>query len=217
VKLLRVLQERVIEPVGGAQPIPVDVRLVAATHQNLERLISAGRFREDLYYRLNVITITLPPLRERRDDLFELSLHFLRRACEKTGKQLVSIDDDVLRLFAEHSWPGNIRELQNAIERAVVLAEHSTITVDDLPAELRQELLPATARRKPSEDRPRRRSLTADVLSVPRRVSPAGSEEERKLLEEALRQCQGNKADAARLLGMPRSTYFSKLKKHGLG
>ncbi|MBX3443727.1 MAG: sigma-54-dependent Fis family transcriptional regulator [Planctomyces sp.] len=218
VKLLRVLQERVIEPVGGSQPVPVDVRLVAATHQNLERLIADGQFREDLYYRLNVITITLPPLRERREDLFDLSLHFLRRACEKTGKHVSTIDDFALRLLTEHAWPGNIRELQNVIERAVVLAENGIVTVDDLPGELRGNLLPATARPVIEETpAPRRRRLTADALSVPRRIVINGSSEERSMLEDALRRCSGNKADAARLLGLPRSTFFSKLKKHGLG
>jgi transcriptional regulator with GAF, ATPase, and Fis domain len=216
VKLLRVLQERVIEPVGGTRPVAVDVRLVAATHQNLEQLIAAGRFREDLYYRLNVITITMPPLRERREDLFELSLHFLRRACEKTGKQVSAIDDAALQLLAEHAWPGNIRELQNVIERAVVLAEDDIVTINDLPGEVRDTPLPAVARRVQPADRARRRALTADVLSVPRRITVAGSDDERTRLEEALRQCNGNKADAARLLGMPRSTYFSKLKKFGL-
>jgi DNA-binding NtrC family response regulator len=217
IKLLRVLQERVIEPVGGTQPIPVDVRLVAATHQNLERLIVEGRFREDLYYRLNVITVTLPPLRERRDDLFELSLHFLRRACEKTGKLVTTIDDDALRLLTNHPWPGNIRELQNVIERAVVLTESDSITVDELPGEFQGSGAPVLITRTVPDDRKRRRAITADVLSAPRRITIGGSEDERGMLEDALRQCNGNKADAARLLNMPRSTYYSKLKKHGLG
>jgi transcriptional regulator with GAF, ATPase, and Fis domain len=217
IKLLRVLQERVIEPVGGTQSIPVDVRIVAATHQNLERLMAEGRFREDLYYRLNVITITLPPLRERREDLFELAIYFLRRACEKTGKHISSIDDDALRALSDHSWPGNIRELQNAIERAIVLAEGENLTVSDLPAEIRNAPLPAVARRVPEQERPRRRTLTADVLAVPRRIMATGSDDEKTMLVDALEKCRGNKADAARLLGMPRSTFFSKLKKHQLG
>jgi transcriptional regulator with GAF, ATPase, and Fis domain len=216
VKLLRVLQERVIEPVGGTQSIPVDVRVVAATHQNLEQRIAEGRFREDLYYRLNVITITLPPLRERRDDLFELSLHFLRRACARTGKRLDSIDDEALSLLAAHSWPGNIRELQNVLERAVVLAEGHSITADDLPNELRSDFEPQPIRARIEQERPRRRALTADVLAVPRRVLAAGSDDEREMLAAALKRCGGNKADAARMLGMPRSTYYSKLKKHGI-
>ncbi len=217
IKLLRVLQERVIEPVGGSQSIPVDVRVVAATHQNLERLIAEGRFREDLYYRLNVVTITLPPLRERREDLFELSLHFLRRACERTGRKVSTIDEAAMRRLTEYNWPGNIRELQNVIERAVVLAEGSALTTAELPIEMRNPVAPLLARRADDDgDRPRRRALTVDVLAAPRRILVSGSNDEKAILEDALQRANGNKADAARLLGMPRSTYYSKLKKHGL-
>jgi transcriptional regulator with GAF, ATPase, and Fis domain len=216
IKLLRVLQERVIEPVGGSQSIPVDVRVVAATHQNLERLIAEGKFREDLYYRLNVVTITLPPLRERREDLFELSLHFLRRACERTGRKVTSIDETAMQGIMEYGWPGNIRELQNVIERAVVLAEGPSLTATELPAEMREGSLPTLSRRGLEVDRPRRRALTVDVLAAPRRILVSGSDDEKSILEDALRRANGNKADAARLLNMPRSTYYSKLKKHGL-
>jgi transcriptional regulator with GAF, ATPase, and Fis domain/multisubunit Na+/H+ antiporter MnhC subunit len=215
IKLLRVLQERIIEPVGGSQAIPVDVRVVAATHQNLERLIAEGRFRQDLYYRLNVVTITLPPLRDRRDDLFELSLHFLRRACERTGRKVTSIDEAAMRCLMDYAWPGNIRELQNVIERAVVLAEGPSLTPAELPSEMRDVALPLLGRRS-DEDRPRRRALTADLLAAPRRMLVSGGDDEKSVLEDALKRANGNKADAARLLGMPRSTYYSKLKKHGL-
>jgi transcriptional regulator with GAF, ATPase, and Fis domain len=216
IKLLRVLQERVIEQVGGAQSIPVNVRVVAATHQNLERLIAEGKFREDLYYRLNVVTITLPPLRERREDLFELSLHFLRRACERTGRKVTSIDESAMQRIMEYGWPGNIRELQNAIERAVVLAEGPLLTAAEMPSEMREGALAVLSRRAIESDRPRRRALTVDVLAAPRRILVSGSDDEKSMLEDALRRANGNKADAARLLGMPRSTYYSKLKKHGL-
>ncbi|HVJ66751.1 MAG TPA: sigma 54-interacting transcriptional regulator [Caulifigura sp.] len=216
IKLLRVLQERVIEPVGGSQSIPVNVRVVAATHQNLERLIAEGKFREDLYYRLNVVTITLPPLRERREDLFELSLHFLRRACERTGRKVTTIDEPAMRSLTDYSWPGNIRELQNVIERAVVLAEGPSLTVAELPSEMRSGSVPLIGRRQEENDRPRRRALTVDVLAAPRRILVSGSSDEKAMLEDALQRANGNKADAARLLGMPRSTYYSKLKKHGL-
>ncbi|QDT53268.1 Transcriptional regulatory protein ZraR [Caulifigura coniformis] len=216
IKLLRVLQERIIEPVGGSQSIPVDVRVVAATHQNLERLIAEGKFREDLYYRLNVVTITLPPLRERREDLFELALHFLRRAGERTGRRVTSIDETAMRRLTEYNWPGNIRELQNIIERAVVLAEGASLTVAELPAEMREPSTPLLGRRSEEADRPRRRALTVDVLAAPRRILVSGSSDEKSMLEDALQRANGNKADAARLLGMPRSTYYSKLKKHGL-
>ncbi|MGH7128472.1 MAG: sigma-54 interaction domain-containing protein, partial [Planctomycetaceae bacterium] len=121
VKLLRVLQERKFEPVGSAQSVEVDVRLVTATHQDLEALIAAGRFREDLYYRLNVISIVLPPLRERREDIFELAAHFLTRSARRQGKHVLEFDEDALTALERHPWPGNIRELENVIERAVVL------------------------------------------------------------------------------------------------
>ena len=220
VKLLRVLQERTFEPVGGSRSMTVDVRLIAATHQNLERLIAAGKFREDLYYRLNVITVTLPPLRERRDDIFELAVHFLRRATERSGKRIVRITDEALESLRQYDWPGNIRELQNVMERAVVLAEGEQITIGDLPVEVQV-------------GRPRR--LSSEIVEVksgagllthhepPRQATATRRSRRRDPMQEqaelqaALDQADGNKAEAARLLGLPRSTFYSKLKKFGLG
>ncbi len=208
IKLLRVLQERCFERVGGAETIHVDVRIVAATHQNLERLIFDGKFREDLYYRLNVISLTMPPLRERREDVFELAFHFLRRAAERVGKTVTSIDDATVSLLERHHWPGNIRELENAIERAVVLAEGDSILPQHLPDEvlaMGRVALGHAVGMKP-------------VLASPdgRDVRQRFSESERETLAEALRDCGGNKAQAARQLGMPRSTYYSKLKKYSI-
>lgn len=241
VKLLRVLQERVIEPVGSARAVPVDVRLIAATHRPLEQFIAEGRFREDLYYRLNVVSITLPPLRERGDDIIELAVQFLRRAAQRNGKPVSHFDEGVLDRFRRYPWPGNIRELENVVERAVVLAERDTISLDDLPPVVRT-LTPPTGRNDsapqvmvsarstsrgnlpsfpvvPAEDRSAT-TLAAppiDALFGPAGVAPViGSDEERQLLKAALEQANGNKAQAAKLLGMPRSTYFSKLRKHGL-
>ena len=136
VKLLRVLQQREFEPVGGTQSIKVDVRVVAATHQNLERLITEGKFREDLYYRLNVISIQLPPLRERPEDILDLSVSFLKAASTRGGKRIARFDDDALNALMRYPWPGNIRELQNVIERAVVLAEGETVELVDLPYDI---------------------------------------------------------------------------------
>ena len=116
-KLLRVLQEMTFEAVGSSDPIHVDVRVIAATHQPLERLIAQGRFRQDLFYRLNVISIVSPPLRERREDLFELSVHFLQKYAAQSQKRLEGIEPEVLDRLAEYDWPGNIRELENVIER----------------------------------------------------------------------------------------------------
>jgi transcriptional regulator with GAF, ATPase, and Fis domain len=206
VKLLRVLQQREFERVGGTQTIQVDVRLIAATHQNLERLIADGKFREDLYYRLNVISVTLPPLRERFEDILELAVYFLRRAASRAGKRITKFEDESIDLLTRYPWPGNIRELQNVIERAVVLAEGETITVADLPVDLTRSGTLVPAREANS------RSESTGI--------PSGNADdpivERLALIEALEKCGGNKARAARMLGLARSTYFSKLKKHGL-
>lgn len=211
VKLLRVLQEREFEPVGGTKTIQTDVRLIAATHQNLERLISEGKFREDLYYRLNVISILIPPLRERPDDILDLSVSFLKAASTRGGKRIARFDDDALNALMQYSWPGNIRELQNVIERAVVLAERETIELADLPFEIQNF---AASRFSGNSGSSR------DLLIPKEPTLPSWSEDdpaaERQLLIEALHQCHGNKTKAARRLGLPRSTYFSKLKKHGI-
>jgi transcriptional regulator with GAF, ATPase, and Fis domain len=227
VKLLRVLQERVIEPVGSGKPVPVDVRLIAATHRDLEQFIAEGKFREDLYYRLNVISIMLPPLRERGDDIVELAVQFLRRAAQRTGKSVSHFDELALERLRSHAWPGNIRELENVVERAVVLAESDRITATDLPPQLagerttrrRERGLPApvtAARSTPAPPADFYGSDEASLLTEVTNVPVIGSDEERQALKEALARANGNKARAARLMGMPRSTYFSKLKKHGL-
>ncbi|MCA8991001.1 MAG: sigma-54-dependent Fis family transcriptional regulator [Planctomycetaceae bacterium] len=209
IKLLRVLQERSFEPVGSTRSQTVDVRLITATHQNLERLISTNQFREDLFYRLNVISIPLPPLRERPEDLLELSLHFLRQASAKAGKNIRRINEATLDLLTQHAWPGNIRELQNVIERAVVLAESDEIEVHDLPAEIRSRRNVVALQPSPTK-----LLLAQQALRVTTPVSEG--DDERKALLQALENCSFNKAEAARSLGMPRSTFFSKLKKHGL-
>ncbi len=220
IKLLRVLQEREFEPVGGSTTIQTDVRVIAATHQNLERLIAEGKFREDLYYRLNVISITLPPLRERRDDLLELATWFLKRAASKGGKKILEFEEDALDALLSYQWPGNIRELENVIERAVVLADDAVIRLTDLPPDVQHQ---APADRSRTAGRSQRPALTAAGATrgyLEESTIPADWESaavsEREALVQSLRQCRGNKAEAARLLGLPRSTYFSKLKKYGL-
>ncbi len=223
IKLLRVLQERRFEPVGSTQTLEVNVRLITATHQDLEKLIRQGKFREDLYYRLNVISITSPPLRDREDDVLELAELFLKDAADRNGKSVVCFDDEALQALRVYRWPGNVRELENVVERAVVLADGPTVTLRELPVgisggDLLQDAV--TPRKKP-----RRRVRLADVPERPGgweespvpRSAPTGSEaEEQAIIEEALRRSGGNKAQAARLLGMPRSTLFSKLEKFGL-
>lgn len=232
VKLLRVLQERVVERVGSTESRPVDVRVVAATHQNLEVLIEDGRFREDLLYRMNVVELTLPPLRERDDDVVELAEEFLRGASTNGGHTAESFSDDAIVVLRSFDWPGNVRQLQNVVARAVVLAEGSVVEVSDLPDELRRP----RKRRLGSGTRRGRSSGTsvgspsvsltgsgsdlalAPVTDSSKRVldEPSDDDFEKQELEDALLSSNGNKAAAARALGMPRSTFFSKLKKYGL-
>ena len=199
------------------------MRLIAATHQNLEQLIAAGRFREDLFYRLNVISITLPPLRERGDDIFELALHFLGRATERTGKRVTHFDDEALTLLRRYPWPGNIRELENAVERAVVLAEKPSISVADLPplvvshgrteAEMSNDETPSWERFDATSLISSSLAKTSAAVAT---APPLTEAVEREQLQQALLKSGGNKAEAARLLGLPRSTFFSKLKKYSL-
>jgi transcriptional regulator with GAF, ATPase, and Fis domain len=208
-KLLRVLQEKTIERVGSGEPVKVDVRILAATHQDLEALIRQGRFREDLFYRLNVFPILLPPLRERPEDIPELALCFLQRCAARCKKEILQIDDDALAVLKGFSWPGNIRQLENVIERAVVIAEGSVITVRELPAELCQAVEPAPSAEW-TED--------ADLVNPDGAVFDRAEREqrERELILRALQSTGGNKAEAARSLGLARSTLVSRLKKYGL-
>ncbi len=219
VKLLRVLQQHEFERVGGTETIRVDVRVIAATHQNLEQLILDGKFREDLYYRLNVIGITLPPLRERLEDLIELSMQFLKRTAIHSGKPVIGLDDEAVETLMRYHWPGNIRELENVLERAVVLTEGPTVTVADLPVNLqsvgRQFSRPtASLRLQPRSSRLSDRGSPSVEEPVPWRK--LDEDAERELLLSALQKCGGNKARAAKMLGIPRSTFFSKLKKYAL-
>ena len=224
VKLLRVLQERQFEPVGSRESVSVDVRLITATHQNLEELIEQGRFREDLYYRLNVITLRLPPLRERKEDIFELSLEFLSEATRQAGKQISEIDDLAFRALLNYDWPGNIRELQNAIHRAVVLAETDCILLENLPLEVQQSgtesiAIALESQAKPVQEKRTPVSQRSQVVSPPpnqKETVAASGVDERELLLEALQASSGNKSQAARMLDMPRSTFYSKMKKYGL-
>jgi transcriptional regulator with GAF, ATPase, and Fis domain len=213
-KLLRVLQEKIIERVGSNQPVEIDVRLISATHQDLEKLIREGRFRDDLYYRLNVISIGVPPLRDRHEDIPELAAHFLSLYGKRSAKPDLQIDDDALLTLKAYSWPGNIRQLENVMERAVVVAEGPAITVEDLPVEI---LYPTdffeetTSPFQNDSDHEMGAVKTALVSSrVDRQLG------ERDQLVRALAAANGNKAEAARALGLARSTLFSRLRKHGL-
>jgi two-component system response regulator PilR (NtrC family) len=200
VKLLRVLQERRIRRVGGRDEIPVDLRVVAATSRDLEREIQAGRFREDLFYRINVARIRLPPLRERDGDVALLVEHFVARYSQELGSPAVSVDAEALDVLAGHPWPGNVRELQNAIKRSLALCRRQALTVDDLPEEI---LAGAGDRVAPQPGFFHARAQRVAAF-------------EREYLEEALRVTGGDVARAAREACVPRGTIYRLLNKHGI-
>ncbi len=185
VKLLRVLQDHVIERVGDQKPIPVDIRIVAATNRDLRREVLEGRFREDLYYRLNVLTVHLPPLRERREDVPALTDHFLTKYAERTGKTIKAVSDDAMEHLLRHEWPGNVRELENAIEHAVVRAHGAILTAADLPSEVRGGL-PGSA--------PTRGNLATRI-------------------DAALAASGGKVGRAAEILGVHRTTVWRHLRR----
>jgi transcriptional regulator with GAF, ATPase, and Fis domain len=214
-KLLRVLQEKTIERVGSAEPMQVDVRIIAATHQDLEKLIRMGRFREDLFYRLNVFPIRVPPLRERPDDIAELAVHFMRLSAERCHKGVTQLDDDVVALLKSHAWPGNIRQLENVIERAVVITEGDTISLAELPPEMLEETEAELDESRGDNGNGHDEPVFAGVRPY---ASLRGERErlEREQLVRALATADGNKAEAARALGIARSTLVSRLKKFGL-
>ncbi len=213
-KLLRVLQERTIERVGSSEPVQVDVRILAATHQDLQGLIGTGRFREDLYYRLNVFPIEVPPLRERAEDIPELVLHFMRLSAERCRKKILNIDDEALAALKAFAWPGNIRQLENVIERAVVIAEGSTLTTQELPAELLRADIVSISAAMPIE--PGDGTELAETNMNGHGFKSERERFEREQLVRALAAADGNKSEAARALGIARSTLVSRLKKLGL-
>ena len=193
-KLLRVLQEKVIEKVGDHRPVPVDVRIITATHQDLHLLMEQGKFREDLFFRINVIPIHLPPLRERQEDIPLLVEHFLERSAAKTQKPITGLSREALEICWGYDWPGNVRELMNVIDYAFVLCHEGAILPEHLPASLTGQ--------RPAPPRP----LGPDTRS-PRRV-------DREELVQALKRAQGQKAKAAALLGVSRVTLWKWLKEY---
>ncbi|HLH40381.1 MAG TPA: sigma-54 dependent transcriptional regulator [Bryobacteraceae bacterium] len=195
-KLLRALQERVIERLGSNTPIPVDIRLVAATSRDLEAAVNAGSFREDLYYRLNVVAIALPPLRERRQDIPALVQHFINRS-----EHAVSITSSALTVLCDYHWPGNVRELENVVERALVLARSGVITEDEIQLKTRPEQGDTVW----TDFAPLEEGMKANVATL-----------EKALIERALRQTQGNKTRAAEILGVHRRLLYEKIREHGL-
>jgi DNA-binding NtrC family response regulator len=200
-KLLRVLQEREFMPLGSNEIIKVDVRVIAATNVDLSRLVTEGRFREDLFYRLNVITITLPPLRDRKEDILLLAAHFFAKYCEENGKSLRQFSPEALRVLMDHGWPGNVRELENAVERAVVLSDSEQVGPELLPEGLLRSgkrlwsLLPALNGHL--------QSSLFEILE----------ECERRIITEMLDRTNGNQTEAAEKFQIPLSTLNQKIKR----
>ena len=194
VKLLRVLQEREIQRVGGTTPISVDVRIVAATHRDLEAMVAAGTFREDLFYRLNVIRVVVPPLRDRGSDIERLASHFLDIYSSRNGRDLSGFTADARRALQVHSWPGNVRELENVIERAVVLDSDGVVGIDDLPQTVSSG------------------AKTQGTIAIP--VGSSMAEAERRLILATLAHSGDDKALAASILGVGRRTIYRKLDEY---
>jgi formate hydrogenlyase transcriptional activator len=194
IALLRVLQEREIERVGSSRSIPVDVRVVAATHRDLNALVAAGKFRQDLLYRFNVVPIQIPPLRERAADIPLLVEYFTDRFGKRAGKKFRTIDKKSLKAFQAYAWPGNVRELQNVIERAVILSEDGALVVDE-----------TWLKREPAQNPLRPRTLDGVLIK-----------QEKEMIEAALAESHGRisgPAGAAAKLGLPTQTLESKIKR----
>ncbi|SET91592.1 sigma-54-dependent transcriptional regulator [Stigmatella erecta] len=201
-KLLRVLQEKEIQRVGGEETLKVDVRVVSATHRDLQAEVKAGRFREDLYYRLHIVPLLLPPLRERPEDIGTLARHFVAKHALRVNRRVTGLDDGALRALTRHAWPGNVRELENAVEQALVFAEGEQLTEADLPAYLGspQSRTDATGLPVLQGDRP-----LPDILE----------DLERQLIARAYEKAGKVKTETARLLGIKTSALYYKLEKYG--
>jgi len=202
VKLLRVLQEGEFERVGDTKTLKVDVRVIAATNQNLQDLINQGKFRKDLYYRLNIIGIELSPLRERKEDIPLLVEHFIKKHSKHTSKKIKGFDRNALDILMDYQWPGNVRELENVIERAIILCKGTTITIQDLPEHLH---LPRARANQPAQQ----------AVAVGR-LKDALKSPERGLIVKALEDASWNRNEAARALGINRTTLYKKMVKFGL-
>ena len=208
-KLLRALQDKEIRPAGSVQRIPINVRILAATSQDLPEMVEQGRFRKDLYYRLNVVNLRIPPLRERKQDIPLLAAHFLGRASRETGTAY-TLSDDTLRTMMEYDWPGNVRELENSIERACTLSSGPILHMGDLPTQLQNFRLAI----RHSDPPPAVMISEQDIVESPV-VSLA--ELEKQAILDTLRKLDGDKLQTARLLGIGKTTLYRKLKEYGIG
>ncbi len=228
VKLLRALQEGEVDPIGARRPVKVDIRLISATNRNLIELVKQGRFREDLYYRLNVFPISLPPLRQRRDDVGELARRFAARFAAEEGKRLRGISAEAIALLTRYDWPGNVRQLENTVFRAVVLADGDELTVAEFPQiaqqvegfDVRVPLAPASAPAREIE----REVVRVEVRdpNTMRMLDDKGDvrkieEMEAETIRYAIAHYRGQMSEVARKLGIGRSTLYRKMKELGLG
>jgi two-component system response regulator AtoC len=196
-KLLRVLQEQEVERIGSTKTIQLDVRVISATNLNLEEEVKKGNFREDLYYRLNVIPIQLPPLRERTEDILSLFKHFLEKNCTDMKRPLMSISNEALEILEAYRWPGNVRELENVVERVVALTDGNRISINDIPSNIREEVLTRVTERG------------VDLVQTV-------NELERKMICDALHLAKGVKAKAAVMLNLNRTTLVEKMRRLGI-
>ncbi len=204
-RLLRILQDSELEKVGSSTTIHVDVRVIAATNKNLQASIAEKKFREDLYYRLRVIQIHIPPLYERKDDIPILAQAFLKRYSEETGKELKDFDPAVIRQFLLHSWPGNVRELQHSVEHAAIFATNSRVEIKDLPEEILDK--PAESITQDSENT----SYLSNNILIP--LGSTLEDAELEIIRKTLKSTGGNKEETARILGLSRSSLYRRLPK----
>jgi two-component system response regulator PilR (NtrC family) len=212
VKLLRVLQERSIRPLGGTAEIPIDVRVIAATNKNLQQMVQENTFREDLYYRVSVIPIEVPPLRERRDDIPLLANHFLKRFAPAAGKNIVRIDESGLTELVGYDWPGNVRQLENTIERSVALELGEVLHVD-LPVErAKAHGMAAAANGNGTISGGGEMQIPPDGLDMERHVADL----ERNILLSALKQCNGVQTRAAEMLKLSYRSFRHLMKKYDI-
>jgi len=221
-RLLRVLSSHEFYRVGGQKPIKSDVRIIAATNQNIEQLIKTGKFREDLYHRLNVFRIELPPLRKRKEDIPMLVKHFLSKSAAEIKGDEKGIDKNAMKMLNDYDWPGNIRQLENTCRYITVMAPSASITVDDIPDEIKndnQSDVSDTVNVNMDSTSSWEESLSShikNVLSDANDLTRLSKELEKLLLQEALKASKGRKIDAAKILGLGRNTITRKIKDLGL-
>ncbi|MCD6427127.1 MAG: sigma-54-dependent Fis family transcriptional regulator [Caldisericaceae bacterium] len=210
-KLLRVLQEKTFERVGGHETLVSNARVLAATNRDLEQLVSEGKFREDLFYRLNVVTIHIPPLRERKEDIPLLVNYFISKYSRKYGKVIQGVSEEVMKIFMDYNWPGNVRELENAIARGVIISSVPLIMKEHLPPELLQKIESEEKINSASKSGTNKEN-TEDPVVEP--LPDAIAKLEKEMIIKALRKCNGNKTKAAKLLGISRKSLFNKIRDY---